>query len=183
MKWQGRLWGLAIPVAVVWLALLAYTLDAAAGVIACELHIDEEIIGETVVAAGDTLTLQPSHRSHASVLLGTSMPNVLAAILAGRSGQVDVATSQAFGSNTFDILVAFGLPYLIKVILNHGEPVHIEATGAEVSGFVCLGVLAFYIGLLVVNRWRLTKCVGWTFIALYVLYVVFVVLSDLLVYS
>jgi len=160
MRHDTDWWFITIPSAVMWLAVLAYLLDSAGGTIACILGIDSILLGETIIAAG------------------TSMPNVLAAILAGRSGQVDTATSQAFGSNTFDILIAFAAPYLAKVIMNGGEPVAIEAGGAIRDGFVCLGVLVVYIVILVSNRWRLTKFVGWTFIFMYFTYIAYVCLAT-----
>ena len=161
MRHDPGWWFITIPSAILWLAVLAASLDEAGGIICCTLGIDTILLGETVIAAG------------------TSMPNVLAAILAGRKGQVDTATSQAFGSNTFDILMAFAGPYLAKVIVNGGQPVAIDAGGAVRDGFVCLGVLFLYIIILVYNRWRLTKFVGWTFISMYLAYIAYVFVENL----
>lgn len=154
MRHDPLQWYITLPAAMFWLALLAYLLDMAAGTVGCAMGIDDQLVGETVVAAG------------------TSMPNVLAAVLAGNRGQVDTAASQAFGSNNFDILIAFALPYFVKALIS-GGPVQIDVGSAQRDGLINLGVLAVYILVLMFSRWRLTKAVGWFFIILYVLNVAY----------
>lgn len=154
MRHEEKWAAVTIPVGCIWLAALAYVLDVTANNIACALGIPEQLIGETVVAAG------------------TSMPNVLAAILAGRIGKVDSAAAQAFGSNTFDILVAFALPYFLKVVID-GEAATISTDNAIRDGIINLGVLVVYVCVLIFQRWRLTKAVGYLFIAIYLIWVVY----------
>ena len=46
------------------------------------------------------------------------MPNLLAAVMASKQGKVETAICQAFGSNTFDALVAFGLVQGLRCCAN-----------------------------------------------------------------
>eukprot|EP00951_Prasinocladus_malaysianus_P039105 scaffold435009_cov32-Prasinocladus_malaysianus.AAC.1 len=65
-----------IMVAVAWLALLAYGLDWSAARVGCNLGINDELIDALRARAGITV-----------VAIGTSMPNVFAAVVAGGKGQ------------------------------------------------------------------------------------------------
>jgi len=85
---------------------------------------------------------------------------------------VDSAAAQAFGSNTFDILVAFALPYFLKVVID-GEAATISTDNAIRDGIINLGVLVVYVCVLIFQRWRLTKAVGYLFIAIYLIWVVY----------
>merc|ERR1719217_325523 len=53
--------------------------------------------------------------------LGTSLPDVLGSLAAARKGQADMAVSNAFGSNIFDILIGLTVPWLSSVML--GKPI------------------------------------------------------------
>jgi Ca2+/Na+ antiporter len=44
------------------------------------------------------------------VAAGTSFPDCLASLLVARKGAADMAVSNAFGSNIFDILLGLGAP-------------------------------------------------------------------------
>lgn len=91
------------------------------------------------------------------VAAGTSLPNVFAAVVAGSKGQVETSISQAFGSNIFDILIAFGLPYSIQCALSGWKPVPVKAGNISRDGLVDLGVLGVYLAVLFASRMRLTR--------------------------
>ena len=52
---------------------------------------------------------------------GTSAPDAIASILVAKAGQGDMAVSNAFGSNIFDILMGMGLPFVIKTLVEGGS--------------------------------------------------------------
>ena len=68
----------------------------AADELACLLSISPGAMGLTVGAAG------------------TSLPNLFASALVARQGKGDMAVSNAFGSNVFNILIALGFPWFIR---------------------------------------------------------------------
>eukprot|EP00873_Tetraselmis_striata_P025106 jgi/Tetstr1/445370/TSEL_033168.t1 len=160
---QPELYLVTIVSAMAWLALLAYMLDWSASRVGCYLHIDDELIGMTVVA------------------IGTSLPNVFAAVSAGAKGQVETSISQAFGSNIFDILVAFALPYTIQCGMQGWQPIPIAAGNVSRDGMIDAGVLLVYVLLLCYTRMRLTRVQGFLCLGMYALYLVYEVAAFMLV--
>lgn len=56
--------------------------------------------------------------NHFSFLaVGTSVPEVISSLIVSRQGKGSMAVSNSIGSNTFDILLCLGLPWLIKAIM------------------------------------------------------------------
>uniref|UniRef100_A0A061RP27 Solute carrier family 24 (Sodium/potassium/calcium exchanger), member 2 n=1 Tax=Tetraselmis sp. GSL018 TaxID=582737 RepID=A0A061RP27_9CHLO len=151
--------------AVAWLAVLAYELDWAAARVGCNIGVSDELIGMTVVA------------------IGTSLPNVFAAVVAGSRGQVETSISQAFGSNIFDILIAFGLPYTIQCALQGWEPVSIDAGNVSSDGIIDVGVLIVYLMLLIFFRMRLTRVQGACCLGMYLCYLAYEVFDFVLLHS
>lgn len=53
------------------------------------------------------------------VAVGTSFPDCLASLLVAKKGAADMAVSNAFGSNIFDILLGLGLPWMLQTCCNY----------------------------------------------------------------
>jgi len=126
-----------------WLVDGAIVLAGAAGV-------SETVIGLTVVA------------------IGTSLPELIACVVAVLRGHADVALGNVVGSCIYNLCGILGITALI-------EPI---AVPAEIAGFdiwVMLGVTAL---LLVQLRsgWRLSRVEGALLVALYAAYTTFLVL-------
>ncbi len=49
--------------------------------------------------------------------MGTSVPEVISSLIVCRQGKGSMAVSNSIGSNTFDILLCLGLPWMIKAIM------------------------------------------------------------------
>ena len=47
------------------------------------------------------------------VAAGTSVPDAISSVVVAKSGEGDMAVSNAIGSNVFDILLGLGLPFLL----------------------------------------------------------------------
>lgn len=126
-----------------WLVEGAVVLAGAAGV-------SESVIGLTVVA------------------IGTSLPELIACLVAVLRGHKDVALGNVVGSNIYNICGILGLTAAIK-------PIAVPAEIAAFDIWVMLGVTAL---LLVQLRsgWRLTRAEGALLIALYCLYTAFLAL-------
>ncbi|KAK3258590.1 hypothetical protein CYMTET_32371 [Cymbomonas tetramitiformis] len=149
----------AICGALIWLPVLAYALELSASRAACVVGIPDELVGKTLVA------------------IGTSLPNVLAAVAAGRRGQVETAVSQAFGSNIFDILIAFALPYTIQCGVRGWEPVKLEAKSVASEGTADIVILGCFVLALFYTRMRLTKGLGMILVGGYAVYLVYTCLN------
>jgi Ca2+/Na+ antiporter len=79
---------LSMVLAVCYLALLADGMMEFAEKAGCLMGVPEDLMGLTVTAAG------------------TSLPNLFASVLVARQGLGNMAVSNAFGSNTFNIFIA-----------------------------------------------------------------------------
>jgi Ca2+/Na+ antiporter len=147
---MARGWfGWAMLNSIVLLALTSYAMSTLCDSIAAAWGIPDELIGSTVVA------------------IGTSLPNVFAAVAVGRAGKADMAVCQAFGSNAFDVLVAFALPLAVKSAYLGGVPLKVEAPGLSRDVTVDLIFVALFIGLVVLYRGRMRPSFGVCSLLLY----------------
>merc|ERR1711871_274686 len=135
---------------VVLMALMANVMMTGAESSGCLLGIPEDVMGFTVTAAG--------------ILL----PNFFASLMVAKQGLGNMAVSNAFGSNTFNIFVALAVPWLVGAII-HGR-LHICPSmdgnyytyhvGSATIGQACAilgGVLAMMVFILVATGMRLSK--------------------------
>jgi hypothetical protein len=139
----------AMFVSVVLLALITYALSTLCDFIASAWGIPDELLGSTVVA------------------MGTSLPNVFAAISVGRAGKADMAVCQAFGSNAFDVLVAFALPLAVKSAALGGIPLQVEAPNLSQDVTVDLIFVALFLVLVGLYRGRMRPSFGLCALMLY----------------
>jgi Ca2+/Na+ antiporter len=96
---SGKKWYLAtLILSTVWLAALAYVMTLMLNKIGCAVGISSMVMGLTAGA------------------VGTSFPNMYASILTAKAGQGDQAICQAFGSNTFNVLICLGAVWLFEGI-------------------------------------------------------------------
>jgi Ca2+/Na+ antiporter len=144
--------------AVVWLAILAEGMMAAAERVGCMLEIDEDLMGLTVTAAG------------------TSLPNLFASVLVARQGLGNMAVSNAFGSNTFNIFVALGFPWLVATLfLDPGSSYHVDKGHIFGSCMILVGILTMFLMLLGTANMKLTPCIGVIYLITYVLFMGYLV--------
>ena len=98
-----------------------------------------------------------------------------------------MALSNSIGSNTFDILMCLGLPWLIRASMiandstNHNF-IQINSTGLEYSTIMLITSLAVLYTILAMNKFVLDKRVGFTALALYGCFLVMASLFELNVF-
>lgn len=88
----------AIFMCLVWLVVGSYAMVASLEALAALMNIPDAVVGVTVSAAG------------------TSLPNYVASAVAARNGFGNMAVSNAFGSNTFNIMIGLGCTLLSNVL-------------------------------------------------------------------
>lgn len=103
---------------------------------------------------------------------GTSLPNYIASKVAAENGFGNQAVSNAFGSNTFNIMVGLGLPWVLYTSFGtRFEPYHGLRNDGIVESIVILAlVLLLFIGLMFHTGFVLYKWHGILFIGLYAAY-------------
>eukprot|EP01065_Artemidia_motanka_P001700 TRINITY_DN10789_c1_g1_i1.p1 TRINITY_DN10789_c1_g1~~TRINITY_DN10789_c1_g1_i1.p1 ORF type:complete len:780 (+),score=299.03 TRINITY_DN10789_c1_g1_i1:109-2340(+) len=152
-KW----WALTCIVSVVWLAVMSFVMTYCVEQLGALMGISELIMGLTVSAAG------------------TSFPNVFASMLVARQGLGNMAISNAFGSNVFNIFMGLGLPwFLVCVLGNHDQKVDDKVYHGMKSGGVGFPVLVLLILLvafgilLCFTGMRIYKSHAYVFTLLYI---------------
>jgi len=122
-----------------WLIDGGVTIARAAGV-------SETVIGATLVA------------------VGTSLPELAAAIVSALRRHPDVALGNVLGSNIFNLLMVLGTLAIIAPVQLAAEVLRFDIW---VLGAVTLGVV-----IVMMSRWRVTRLEGAFFVALYAVYIV-----------
>ena len=91
-----------------------------------------------------------------------------------------MAVSNAFGSNTFNIMVGLGLPWFIYTSFGTGfKPYHdLKDEGIASSVFVMMFVLVVFVVLVIPSNFRMYKWHGYLFVVLYVAYLVYAIVPT-----
>ncbi|OWF56023.1 hypothetical protein KP79_PYT16868 [Mizuhopecten yessoensis] len=156
-RWQ-RWFVVTFVMCLTWLTIFSYIMVWMITVIGYTADIPDTIMGLTFIA------------------FGVSLPDVIASLIVVREGHGDMAVSNAVGSNVFDILICMGLPWLLQIIINNGEPVQVYSEGLLYSSFTLLATVFLLLLITHLNKWRLTKTYG---VVLLIIYVFFTVLTSL----
>jgi sodium/potassium/calcium exchanger 2 len=94
------------------------------------------------------------------VAMGTSVPDMLSAIIVAKQGEADKAVSSSIGSNVFDITVGLAFPWLLFIAVYKGEAVSVDAGQLFISILVLILALGFMVGVIAVRGWRLPRSSG-----------------------
>lgn len=139
-----------------WLIAGSYVMVTSLESLAALLRIPDSIMGVTISAAG------------------TSLPAYIASRIAAEKGFGNQAVANVFGSNTFNICVGLGLPWVLYISSVGFQPYHdLESAGIVESILVMFGVLAVFVLLMVSNGFVLVKWHADLFIGLYVVYIAY----------
>jgi Ca2+/Na+ antiporter len=85
-----------------------------------------------------------------------------------------MAVSNAFGSNTFNIMVGLGLPWLLYILSTGLEPYHGLRDEGITSTVIILGsVLAVFLVLVIPTGFVIRRWHGVLFIVLYIAYLAY----------
>eukprot|EP01062_Namystynia_karyoxenos_P002046 TRINITY_DN10708_c0_g5_i1.p1 TRINITY_DN10708_c0_g5~~TRINITY_DN10708_c0_g5_i1.p1 ORF type:complete len:790 (+),score=285.72 TRINITY_DN10708_c0_g5_i1:101-2371(+) len=152
-KW----WWLTCLVSVGWLAAMSYAMTYCVETLGALLGISELVMGLTVSAAG------------------TSFPNVFASMLVARQGLGNMAISNAFGSNVFNILMGLGFPWFLVCMLGtseanvDGKVYHgMKSGGVAFPVLVLLLLLLLHLVALCFTGMRIYKWHAYVFVCLYI---------------
>jgi len=103
------------------------------------------------------------------VAAGTSLPDALASFLVAARGCADMAVSNAFGSNIFDILLGLGLPWCLQCYFADPGSVLLVAQMPALNASFKLLVASFLAWFLVLSlvRFNLAPIMGVFMVAIY----------------
>lgn len=123
----------------------ARLLVSSASALAAGWGVSEAVIGLTVVA------------------VGTSLPELVAAVMAALRRQGDLAFGNVLGSNVYNVLGILGVTALVR-------PIPVPASIAAVDVWVMLAATGALVAV-AVTGWRVTRAEGAALLAAYVAYV------------
>lgn len=150
---------------IAWIGGLCTAMVQAATWIGCILGIDPIVMGITLLA------------------IGTSVPDALGSMIVARAGEADMAIANAVGSNVFDILLGLGFPWMLRGLINEGnddicdDTFPVKKCGIELSVAILFGTLAVFFLVLIINKWKMNNKLGIVFLILYLIYIVWILLT------
>lgn len=145
---------LSIILCICFLVISSYAMVTSLESIAHELDIPEEIVGSTISAAG------------------TSLPNFVASQVAARQGLGNMAISNVFGSNTFNILIGLGLPWLIYTGTNDGLYNDMREEDITQTLVVMVVTLLVFLVILIRSNFNLYLAHAYLFLGMYALFII-----------
>ncbi len=145
----------------VWLILSGITALAVGGYITVEgavgvaltLGLSENLIGLTVVAAG------------------TSLPEIITAVIAAKKGHVDLVVGGIVGTIIFNALFVLGTTAVLRPLPFSGDNT-VDALAVMAATFI------LFFSLFIMKKRELTRNHGIVFVALYIGYIVFAIIRG-----
>ena len=123
------------------------------------LHLDhdmaEALVGLTIVA------------------VGTSLPELVTSCIAAKKGENEIAVGNVIGSNMFNMLFVMGIAAVVAPL----------TIGSQIIVDVLVMIAATALLFIFAQKGKLTRAHGITFISLYALYLIYLVLRTVLGWS
>lgn len=136
-------------VSIVWLALQSYVMIKCCDGLGNWIGTSPTVMGLTLSA------------------VGTCFPNMWSSILVARQGFGNMAVCNAFGSNTFNICIALGLPWFFLVLISGHSYDKMRDNGIAFMILLLASVLVLFYLLVLFNDWRLHYWMAYLFVATY----------------
>jgi Ca2+/Na+ antiporter len=140
-----------------WLAVLSFVMIECAESVGAYLGVPSAVMGLTIGA------------------VGTSFPNLYASMIVARQGLGNMAISNAFGSNVFNIFVGLGLPWLLYIEWHNGGADYdeLKSDGIFVSIVILLVLLVLFYVIMLFTGFIVTKPIGYLSLFTYCAYLVY----------
>ncbi|KYN26788.1 Sodium/potassium/calcium exchanger 4, partial [Trachymyrmex cornetzi] len=153
---------------IVWIGSLSYVVAWMITIIGDTLKIPDSVMGITFLAAG------------------TSVPEAVSSVIVAKQGHGSMGISNSIGSNTFDILLCLGLPWLIKSSFSPTQPgrhyISINSGGLEYSAISLLSTLMLLYIAFASNKFQLDTKVGRACLCMYAVFLILASLIELNVF-
>jgi sodium/potassium/calcium exchanger 2 len=144
-------------VSLLWIAGFAFCSVWWVEILGEVLHVDEIIMGFTILAAG------------------TSIPDAVSSMAVARAGHGDMAVSSSIGSNIFDILIGLPIPWIIRTgIMDGNKALAFKSEFLTFYVILLLGMVLTTTLCIHCLGWKLNKPLG---VAMTVFYVAFLAIA------
>ncbi|CAH1183562.1 unnamed protein product [Phaedon cochleariae] len=139
-----------------------------------------------ITILGDTLNIPDSVMGLTFLAAGTSVPEAVSSVIVAKQGYGTMGLSSSIGSNTFDILLCLGIPWLIKTAFYPKVPgqhwIQINSAGINFSAFALLSTLVLLYLSIALNKFKLDWKVGISCLLMYLSFLVFASLLEMNVF-
>ncbi|XP_049538683.1 sodium/potassium/calcium exchanger 3-like isoform X1 [Anopheles darlingi] len=136
------------------------------------IGITSYFVAFLITVVGDTIDIPDSVMGLTFLAAGTSVPEAVSSIIVTNQGHGEMGISNSIGSNTFDILLCLGLPWLIKSLAFPAVPgerwVSLNSSGLTYSAISLLSTLCGLYMAFWFNRFKLDWKVGLTCLSMYI---------------
>ncbi|MFH1142809.1 MAG: sodium:calcium antiporter, partial [Candidatus Uhrbacteria bacterium] len=136
------------------------------------LFVGGHLIVQNAVSIASVLGVSQSIIGLTIVALGTSLPELVTAIVAVRQGKSDIAVGGIVGSNIFNIFLVLGLTATIS-------PITFDHINFSDTLMTIVASLLLFVTMYLGARHRIDRWAGIMFVALYVIYISFRVLEAI----
>lgn len=144
----------SITSAILWLIVGSYIMCVSLETLGAMMNIPSSIIGITISAAG------------------TSIPAYVASVVSAKQGLGNMAISNAFGSNSFNILVGLGVPWTLYTTFCDGNYYNEMRDESITESVVVLAlVLMLFIVLVLMSGFQLYRWHAYLFIIVYLAFI------------
>lgn len=133
-----------------------------------------------ITVIGYTIRVPDTVMGLSFLAVGTSIPEVFSSLIVSKQGKGSMAVSNSIGSNTFDILICLGVPWMIRALITGSQQdlwfveVRSEALAYTVISLL-ISLIVLY-AILLSSRFLLSKTLG---VVCLIIYVVFLTISLL----
>ncbi|XP_065365641.1 sodium/potassium/calcium exchanger 4-like [Calliphora vicina] len=161
--------GLCLVMSMLWISCLTYLCSWCITVIGYNLFIPDSVMGLVILAAG------------------TSIPEAISSVIVTKKGYGSMAVCNAIGSNTIDILLCLGGPWLVKSlyfpISSTRHAVSLISDGLAYSS-ACLLVSAVLLYIFfMITRFQLGRTVGILSLSTYITFITVAVTIEMLFFE
>ena len=114
------------------------------------------VVGEIAGVMGCVMGLKPGVTAITFVAIGTSLPDTFASMKAAKEADTaDAAVGNVTGSNSVNVFLGLGLPWVIAVIYSakNNEEYAVPAKGLDLSVVLFLSCSLIGIAILIFRRW------------------------------
>ena len=134
------------------------------------------LLVESTIIFADGIGIPPVIVALTLLAAGTSAPDLISSLEVARAGRSGMAVANAVGSNTFDLLIGLGLPWIIALGLLGEASIHVGTDDLWVSiGVLVLTTIVLFVFL--ETQRRLSRREGWLLLLLYGAFVLYTLLA------
>ena len=147
------------------------------------------VVGEIATVMGCVMGIKPGVTAITFVAIGTSLPDTFASMTAAReSWHADAAVGNVTGSNSVNVFLGLGLPWVIAVIYSGDTPYEVPSKGLDLSVVLFISCCLVGVCILIFRRCYVGGELGGSkqgrlvsaimFISLWFIYIIFSCLGQ-----